>query len=93
MLWRNEEWLQVDGYVGNLGDVPVFQCLSPVDQSYMLARESLGSVGFARWEGGYFVRALVNPDQNDDVSVVLQLEWRAKVEVEARPALRLIYDW
>ena len=91
-LWRNQEWSQVDGYVGNLGDVPAFHCLPLAGQSYLLVRESLDRVTFARWEGGYFVRASVNPDQNDDVGVVLQLAWRAKVEVEARPALRLMYD-
>lgn len=92
-LWGNQEWSQVDGYVGNLGDAPAFHCLSPASQSYLLVRESLNKVTFARWEDGYFVQASVKPDQNDDLGVVLQLVWRAKVEVEAHPALRLMYDW
>lgn len=92
-LWRDQEWSQIDGYVGNLGDVPAFHCLAQADQSYLLVRESLDRVTFVRWEDGYFVRASVNGDQNDDVCVVLKLAWRAKVEVKAGPVLRLNYAW
>ena len=92
-LWSNQEWSQFDGYVGNLGDVPAFQCLSPVGQSYLLTRESLDRVTFLRWDDGYFVRASVSEDQDDGARVVLKLAWRAKVDVKEGPALRLKHDW
>lgn len=96
-LWcddgNDKGWSQIDGYVGHLNNVPAFYCLSPVSQSYLLVREALDRVTFAPWEDGYFVQASVNLDQNDSMRVVLRLSWRVKVEVEARPALRLRYDW
>ena len=92
-LWWDQEWSQVDGYVGNLGDVPAFHCSSSAGQSYLLTRESLDRVTFVRWEDGYFVRASVNEGQKDDVHVALKLAWRAKVDVKEGPALWLKYDW
>ena len=93
-LWSNPEWSQVDGYVGNLEDVPAFHCVSPASQSYLLTRESLDRVTFVRWEDGDFVRASVNKDQNDYGRVVLQLAWRARVDAKEGPALQLeIIGW
>ena len=88
-LWSNREWSQVDGYVGNLGDVPAFQCLSLAGQSYLLARETLDRVTFVPWEDGCFVRASVSKDQNNDMHVALKLAWRAKVDVKECSALQL----
>ena len=91
-LWVNQEWSQVDGYVGNLNDVPAFNCVSLVGQSYLLTRESLDRVTFVRWEDGDFVRASVNADQNeynDYRHIVLQLAWRAKVDIQEGRALQL----
>ena len=88
----NQEWSQVDGYVGNLNDVPAFNCVSLVGQSYLLTRESLDRVTFVRWEDGDFVRASVNADQNeynDYRHIVLQLAWRAKVDIQEGRALQL----
>lgn len=92
-LWSSEEWSQIDGYVGNLGDVPAFHYLSPTGRSYLLTRESLDMVTFGRREDGQFVQASVSPDPTDEARLVLKLAWHARVEVKEGPALEIEDAW
>ena len=79
-------------YLGSFGAVPAFHVPQIGRESFLVARESLKAVTFLRGPTGHFVEVAWEPDPKDALFVNLKLSWRVKVEVEAHPALRLMYD-
>lgn len=89
-VWRDTK-IKLDSYLGHLNKVAVFQAPIPPGASILLTAESLKSVSFTKFPNGNYViaEALVVKEKPDIID--LKLTWMFDLEIDAYPAMKLVY--
>lgn len=89
-LTRNAEFNGKEGYLGNFGDVAVFNARVPSGNSYLVALDALEKIEFTR-HGQGFVQATFQPIEGESRLIDVTLSWHFKLHLRDLPAMKLTY--
>lgn len=89
-VWRDSK-IQLDSYLGHLNKVAVYQAPIPPGASVLLTAESLKSISFTKFSNGNYVIAEALPVKDKTDIIDLKLTWMFEVDIDAYPAIKLVY--
>lgn len=89
-LTRSAEFDGKEGYLGNFGDVAVFDARLPPGSSYLIALDALEKIEFTR-HGQGFVQATWQPIEGEGRLIDVTLSWHFKLQLRDLPATKLAY--
>jgi hypothetical protein len=89
-LTRSAEFHGKEGYLGNFGDVAVFNAPISPGCSYLIALDALKKIEFTR-HGEGFVQATWQPVNGEDRLIDVTLSWHFKLHLNDLPAMKLTY--
>lgn len=89
-LTRDAQFEGKEGYLGNFGDVAVFNAPLPPGGSYLIALDALEKIEFTR-HGEGFVQATWRPIEGEGRLIDVTLSWHFKMDLRDLPAVKLKY--
>lgn len=89
-LTRDAEFDGKEGYLGNFGDVAVFNAPLPPGGSYLVTLDALEKIEFTR-HGQGFVQATWQPVEGEGRLIDVTLSWHFKLHLRDLPAMKLTY--
>ena len=89
-LTRNAEFDGKEGYLGNFGDVAVFNAPLPSGSSYLIAIDALQKIEFTR-HGEGFIEASWQPVEGESRLINITLSWHFRMHLRNLPAMKLTY--
>lgn len=89
-LTRDVAFNGKEGYLGNFGDVAVFNAPVPPGGSYLIALDALEKIQFTR-HGQGFVQATWQPVEGEGRLIDVTLAWHFKLHLRDLPAMKLAY--
>lgn len=89
-LTRDKAFQGKTGYLGNFGDVAVFNAPLPPGGSYLITLDALERIEFTK-HGGGFVEATWQAVEGDDRLIDITLSWRFKLHLRDLFATKLTY--
>ncbi|MGE3425014.1 MAG: hypothetical protein AB7N24_23445 [Dehalococcoidia bacterium] len=89
-LTRDARFKRHEGYLGNVGEVAVFNAPIPSGASYLLMMQSLRRLEFTRL-GDTYVSVSWRPVTNEERRVDIVLAWRFRLQLRMLPAVKVTY--
>lgn len=89
-LTRNAEFNGKEGYLGNFGDVAVFDARLPPGNSYLIALDAFEKIEFTQ-HGQGFVQATWQPVEGEGRLIDVTLSWHFKLHLRDLPTVKLTY--
>lgn len=90
-LRRAKAFEGVDGYLGNLNDIAVFNTPLPHGASYILAKEALEELCFTTFGDQQYVEVTVKEKPDKKGLIDLHLTWAYLLKLHEYPAVRMEY--
>jgi hypothetical protein len=86
---RSGKYEHVQGYLGDLGTIAVFQAVVARGESYLIPIEALAELTFTRFKNDSFVQARTEDVEGKAGVVDLRLAWQYSMKLDRHDSFRI----